>query len=139
MKAAGYSGTPLVKKLGFKPRFKVKLVNEPDYYNELLDGLPEDVEFLTNAKSPKDLIHLFVHKKADIIKLLYSLKKELKQNGMIWVSWPKKSSGINTDVTEDDIRNIAIQNDLVDIKVCAIDETWSGLKLVIPLKSRNKL
>ena len=138
MKPAGYSGTPLVKKLGFKPGFKARVINAPDYYDDLLEGLPDEVEFINNITIPKDLIHLFVQKKTDIIKSLYSLRNELKQNGMIWVSWPKKSSGIASDITEDDIRINAIQNDLVDIKVCAIDETWSGLKLVIPVKSRSK-
>ena len=138
MKSTGYSGTSLVKKLGFKPGFKVRVINAPVYYNDLLEGLPDEVEFITNTRIPKDLIHLFVQKKTDIIKSLYSLRNELKQNGMIWVSWPKKSSGITSDITEDDIRNHAIQHNLVDIKVCAIDETWSGLKLVIPVKSRIK-
>ena len=138
MKSAGYSGTPLVKKLGFKPGFQVRIVQAPEYYKELLEDLPKDVEFVNNSKTPKDLIHLFVQKKEDLIKSLYSLRKELKPNGMIWVSWPKKSSGMASNVTEDDIRKEAIQNELVDIKVCAIDETWSGLKLVIPVKSRSK-
>ena len=139
MKSVGYSGTPLVKKLGFKQGFKVRIINAPDYYKDLLEGLPDEVEFITNTRIPKDLIHLFVQKKNDLIKTLYSLRKELKPDGMIWVSWPKKSSGIASDVTEDEIRKHAIQNDLVDIKVCAVDETWSGLKLVIPVKSRSKL
>lgn len=139
MKSAGYSRTPLVKKLGFKPGFKARVINAPDYYDDLLEGLPDEVEFINNITIPKDLIHLFVQKKTDIIKSLYSLRNELKQNGMIWVSWPKKSSGIASDITEDDIRKHAIQNNLVDIKVCAIDETWSGLKLVIPVKKRSKL
>jgi len=109
-----------------------------DRYNARRQG-PMEVEFITNTRIPKDLIHLFVQKKNDLIKTLYSLRKELKPNGMIWVSWPKKTSGIASDVTEDEIRKHAIQNDLVDIKVCAVDETWSGLKLVIPVKSRSKL
>jgi Protein of unknown function (DUF3052). len=138
MKSSGYSGTPLVKKLGFKPGFKVRIVHPPEYFTTLLEELPKDVEFENNSKHPKDLILLFVQKKDDLIKSIYSLRKELKQNGMLWVSWPKKASGIICDITEDDIRNIAIQNGLVDIKVCAIDDTWSGLKLVIPVKSRIK-
>lgn len=137
MKSAGYSGTPLEKKLGFKPGFKVKLVNAPDHYMALFAEFPADVEIIDNSKIEKDLIHLFVKEKSGLIQFVYPLKKEMKQNGMMWISWPKKSSKVKTDIDEDDIRTVAIQNGLVDIKVCAIDDTWSGLKLVIPVKDRK--
>jgi hypothetical protein len=137
MKSTGYSGTPLEKKLGFKTGFKVKLVDVPDHYMELFAEFPDDVEITDNARIEKDLIHLFVKEKSRLIRYVYPLKKELKQNGMMWISWPKKTSRVKTDIVEDDIRSVAIQNGLVDIKVCAIDETWSALKLVIPIKERK--
>jgi hypothetical protein len=138
MKTSGYSGTPLAKKLGIKDNFKIKLINQPDYYFELFSNLPESFFQIEKNKSKKDFIHLFTKEKSELIRNIPKLKKEIESNGMIWISWPKKSSKIKTDVTEDVIREIVIKNGLVDVKVCAVDETWSGLKLVIPLKDRKK-
>jgi hypothetical protein len=133
---AGYSGTPLAKKLGIKQGFKMMLINAPDYYFNLFTDLPGDLHVNDDKISPKDLIHFFTKQKDEYISLLPKLKDQIKSNGIIWVSWPKKASKIVTDITEDIIRNYAIQTGLVDIKVCAVDEIWSGLKLVIPVKDR---
>ena len=134
---AGYSGTPLYKKLGIKSGFNIRLVNQPEYYLSLFKDLPEEINFNTDHLSKKDLIHVFIRSAADYTGTLPSLKNEIKPDGIIWVSWLKKSSKLVTDVNEGLVRNFAIQTGLVDIKVCAIDQFWSALKLVIPIKSRN--
>ncbi|GJL94796.1 MAG: DUF3052 domain-containing protein [Hyphococcus sp.] len=140
---AGYSGTPLLKKLGVKGGLAGLLVAVPDTFSELVGLL--NWRRLKNAKTsrgvsggPYDYIHFFTADKIKMIETLPRLKKELTQDGMIWVSWPKKSSGVASTVIEDDIRSAALRIGLVDIKVCAVDETWSGLKLVIPVKDRKK-
>jgi len=135
---AGYSGTPLAKKLGIKPGFSIALVNAPDYYFTLFADLPADLT-IDEPSTPKDLIHFFTKDKTEYEVLLPGLREQLKQDGAIWVSWPKKASKIKTDITENIIRDFALQINLVDIKVCAVDEIWSGLKLVIPVKDRLKV
>ncbi len=139
MKATGYSGTPLAKKLGIKEGFKIRLVDQPDYYFDLFTDLPETLNILKDKKTKKNLIHYFTKSAADLRKDIVALRNEIEPNGMIWISWPKKASKIATDITEDTIRELALPNGLVDIKVCAVDEVWSGLKLVIPVKDRSKL
>ena len=134
---AGYSGTPLAKKLGMKREHVVRLVNEPRHYFQLFSDWPVDIDISADKKKLKDLIHFFTKEQKDLRKLLPLLKKEMKQDGMIWVSWPKKSAKVATDITEDVIRELALSIGLVDIKVCAVDEMWSGLKLVIPVKDRK--
>lgn len=134
---AGYSGTPLAKKLGLKEDFVIQLVNAPDYYFRLFSDLPNNIKIITDNKSKKDFIHYFATESGKLNKDIISFKKQLQPNGMIWVSWYKKSSKIQTDVTENMIRDLALKNGLVDIKVCAVDELWSGLKLVIPVKERE--
>ncbi|MDB5109649.1 MAG: hypothetical protein JWR67_763 [Mucilaginibacter sp.] len=136
-KSTSYSGTPLAKKLGIKSGFNVWLINEPDYYLSLFDDMPDGVTFHKDLDTPEDLIHFFTSRKETLLALLPQLKGRIKPNGSIWVSWPKKASKVITDVTEDMIRNYALQIGLVDVKVCAIDEIWSGLKLVIPVKNRQ--
>jgi hypothetical protein len=133
---AGYSGTPLAKKLGIKPGTVLKLVSAPEHYFELFTDLPDDVIQADRTKIPKDVIHIFVTEMSELEKLLPRLKKELKPAGMIWVSWPKKAAKVATDISENPIRDLALASGLVDVKVCAVDETWSGLKLVIPVKDR---
>src|ERR1017187_7099742 len=128
--SAGYSGTPLAKKLGIKPGFQIKLVNAPEYYFDLFTDLPGDLNYKDDLNTKKDLIHFFTKQEDEYIKNLPLLKEQIKPNGIIWVSWPKKTSKIITDVTEGTIRNYALKIGLVDIKVCAVDEIWSGLKLV---------
>ncbi|MBS1771971.1 MAG: DUF3052 family protein [Bacteroidetes bacterium] len=133
---AGYSGTPLIKKLGIKAGNKIKVINAPENYFNLIGDLPEDV--MTDKRGVQNLIHVFAKGQSEIEKALVKYKKEIVQDGMIWISWPKKSSGIVTDITEDTIRNAGLAIGLVDVKVCAIDDIWSGLKFVIPLKDRIK-
>jgi hypothetical protein len=134
---AGYSGTPLAKKLGIKSGAKVMLINAPDHYLDLFADLPPDVYFTDEVSLENDLIHFFSKSVDEYQAKLPILMKQIKQDGMIWVSWPKKASKVTTDITEDLIRNFALQIGLVDIKVCAVDEVWSGLKLVIPVKDRK--
>ena len=133
----GYSGTPLAKKMGIKPGFCIRLVNAPQNYAELFTDLPEGIIFSGDTEIKKDMIHYFAHHLQELNQDLSSLRQEIKENGMIWVSWHKKSSGIVTDVTENIIRELALTNGLVDVKVCAVSETWSGLKLVIRLQDRK--
>jgi hypothetical protein len=137
MKTVGYSGTPLAKKLGIKENFTIKLINIPEYYFNLFSDFPKEVKIATKEKSGIDFIHFFPKNEAALKKDILTLKKQIVPNGMIWVSWYKKSAKIITDITEDVIRELALKNGLVDIKVCAIDEVWSGLKLVIPVKDRR--
>ena len=134
---AGYSGTPLAKKLGIKQGFHINLVNAPDYYLNLFSDMPANLFFEGEDGKKKDFIHFFTKSKDEYIQHLSKLKQQLKPNGMIWASWPKRASKVVTDITEDIIRNYAIEAGLVDIKVCAVDEIWSGLKLVIPVKHRD--
>ena len=139
MQTAGYSETPLAKKLGIKEGFTIKLVNAPAYYMKLFLDFPSDTKFIKDEKTKADFIHFFSVDAEELNNQILLLKNQLQPNGMIWVSWYKKSAKIATDVTEDIIRNIALKNGLVDIKVCAIDEMWSGLKLVIPVKDRKPI
>jgi hypothetical protein len=133
----GYSGTPLAKKLGIKPGFKITLINAPEHYLNLFTDMPPDIIFSHNETELKDIIHLFVKNKAEYFATLPRIKTQIVQNGSIWVSWPKKASKVPTDITEDIIRNYALETGLVDVKVCAVDEVWSGLKLVIRVKDRK--
>lgn len=137
MSAAGYSKTPLLKKLGIKPDHKILLINEPDDYFNLLEVNISDQ--LTNKNETPDLIHLFVKNNKEFIAQMKKLELLCKKNSeiIIWVSWYKKSAGIATDITEDTIRNYALKSKLVDVKVCAVSDIWSGLKLVVPLKFRQ--
>jgi hypothetical protein len=136
MATAGYSGKPLLKKLGIRPCMKVLLINQPDNYFELLETDILDQQVKKNEVP--DLIHLFVKNNKEFEAEMKKLKLLIKKNPnlVIWVSWYKKTAGIKTDVTEDVIRNYALRNDLVDVKVCAVSESWSGLKLVVPLNKR---
>ncbi len=134
--AAGYSASPLYKKLGFKEAFTVKLMNAPANYLQLLGDVPFAVVIDNTAASNIDLLHLFTNSASELETLLPQLMLEIKRNGIIWVSWYKKSAGIATEISENFIRDTALAAGLVDVKVCAIDEEWSGLKLVYRLKDR---
>jgi hypothetical protein len=136
--SSGYSNTPLAKKLGIKPGFKIMLINKPAHYFDLFTDMPTDLQVINDESEKKNLIHFFTTQKQELIGLLSQLKSQIKSDGTIWVSWPKKASKVETDITEDTIRNCALSIGLVDIKVCAVDEVWSGLKLVIPVKDRLK-
>jgi len=128
---AGYSGTPLAKKLGIKESFTVFAVHAPSDYEQLLAPLPDGVKFAGRLDAKLDLVHLFTTSRDELERLLMQYRKKLATNATIWVSWPKKSSGVASDITEDVIRTVALPLGFVDVKVCAVDETWSGLKLVV--------
>jgi len=136
IQATGYSGTPLAKKLGIKDGFHISLINSPEYYLSLFTDLPAELYFENKGDIKIDFIHFFTKSKEEYKSLLPAFKDHIKSNGIIWISWPKKVSKVPTDISEDIIRNYAIEIGLVDIKVCAVDEIWSGLKLVIPTKDR---
>ncbi|MCA9194331.1 MAG: DUF3052 family protein [Planctomycetales bacterium] len=127
---AGYSGTPLVRKLGIKEGFRIKTKNAPVNYLRLLEPLPANVHIATTVRGTIDMWHMFISSREELNKQLVAAKSQIKPEGMIWVSWPKKASGVRSDVTEDTIREYALTMGLVDVKVCAVDEVWSGLKLV---------
>ncbi|HEV2353644.1 MAG TPA: hypothetical protein VGR89_05340 [Puia sp.] len=136
MPTAGYSGTPLLKKLGLKDDLRIRLLHQPADYFQLLET---DVSGqLAGPGQVPDFVHLFASSRAVFEKEMRVLAKVWKANPrvVIWVSWYKKSSGIATDLTEDLVRGYALKNGLVDIKVCAVSESWSGLKLVVPLDKR---
>lgn len=134
---SGYSGTPLAKKLGIKSKAYVRLINAPGHYMQLFTDMPADVYFIGDEDVKNDVIHFFTKNHNELLDLLPNLKEQIKPDGMIWVSWPKKASKVTADITEDKIRDFALSIGLVDIKVCAVDEIWSGLKLVIPVKDRK--
>ena len=134
---AGYSGTPLPQKLGIKPGLTVVAINPPANYRRLLGQIPDSVTFSERLKSGSSFVHLFTSRRSEMQKKMSILRDKISDNGAIWVSWPKKSSGISTDVTEDVIREIALPLGFVDIKVCAVDQTWSGLKLMIRRENRK--
>ena len=127
----GYSGTPLVKKLGIKEGDRVLLVAGPRDYEQLIVPLPEGVHFEDNPSQAVAIAHIFVTRKKDLQKHLAALRKTLNSKAPIWVSWPKKSAKVRTDITESTIRETALPVGFVDVKVCAVTEVWSGLKLVV--------
>lgn len=127
--SAGYSGKPVWQKLGLAPQLRVLVRGVPRDYATLV-GADGHAPVLVGPRTAFDLAHLFADEAAQLDKELKSLSARLPENGVIWISWPKKSSGVRTDITEDTIRAIALPMGLVDIKVCAIDATWSGLKLM---------
>ena len=132
---AGYSGTQLVKKLGIKEGFKVRFINKPKNYMDLLEEIPPAVKQIKTGKA--DFVHIFTKSRKELASELKKNMRSIEQDGMIWVSWPKKASKIQTDITEDVIREVALPMGLVDIKVCAVDDIWSGLKLVIRKENRK--
>jgi hypothetical protein len=134
---AGYSGTPLAKKLGIKEGFKICVKNPPANYLELISPIPDGAKITGRLSNELDMIHLFTKSRAELAASIENLMGRIKRNGMIWISWPKKSSNVPSDVTEDVIREVVLPLGLVDIKVCAIDETWSGLKIVIRQENRT--
>jgi hypothetical protein len=129
--AVGYSGTPLVKKLGFAPGMSVVLLDAPPNLSELLGELPSGVKVSNRLTHRADVVLIFVEYAADLSRNVLALKSAVAPDGMVWVAWPKRASRKPTDLTEDVIRDIVLPAGLVDVKVCAIDATWSGLKLVI--------
>jgi hypothetical protein len=135
MKTAGYSGTPLHKKLGIKPGQRAWMRGEPDDYASELRKAGE-FEVVKRLSGGLDFIHVFTSSRAELHREFPKLRDSLTSNGMLWVSWPKKSSGKTTDLDENVVRALGLKSGLVDVKVCAVDETWSGLKFVFRLKDR---
>jgi hypothetical protein len=128
---SGYSGTPLARKLGFTPGMRAAVLGAPEGFGGTLGELPDGVEVAGRLGGSKDLVVVFVTRRAQLERRLGALRRAIAPGGMVWVAWPKRSSGVETDMTEDVVREVALPDGLVDTKVCAIDETWSGLKLVI--------
>jgi len=131
---AGYSKKSLVEKLGIKDGFAIAILGAPKNYAATLGKLPSAVKQTSKIKGPLDLVQFFCSKRTRLEEEFPTLKGALSQSGMLWVSWPKGSSGVPTDLTENVVRDIGLANGLVDVKVCAVDETWSGLKFVFRLK-----
>jgi hypothetical protein len=134
----GYSGTSLPQKLGIKPGLIVVAINAPTNYRQLLDPIPEGVTFSERLKLDSSFVHLFVRKCSELAKRLPILREKIADTGTVWISWPKKAARLPTNVTEDVIRDLALPLGFVDVKVCAIDETWSGLKLMVRRENRRK-
>ena len=132
----GYSGTPLPRKLGIKLAHRVAFPGAPDGFERLLGALPEGVEVRSRARGPLDVIVFFSRRRAELERRFDALRRALDPAGGLWIAWPKRSSAVATDLTEDVVREVALERGLVDNKVCAIDETWSGLRLVIRLRDR---
>jgi len=136
---AGYSSTPLAKKIGIKEGSRIGLVNEPKNLKSELGKLPDNAEFVQRLTNSLDIILFFVLTEHELARDFAKFAKKLASNGMIWIAWPKKSSGVTTDLSFDTVQRIGLDAGLVDVKICAIDDTWSGLKFVYRLKDRAKL
>ena len=133
---AGYSSTPLTKKLGIKEGSRIGLVNAPKGFQSELGELPENAEFVARLKNSLDIILFFVLTQRELARDFSKLAKKLVADGMIWIAWPKKSSGVTTDLSFESVQRIGLDAGLVDVKICAVDDTWSGLKFVYRLKDR---
>jgi hypothetical protein len=133
---AGYSGTPLIKKLGIKEGFRIALVDAPKGFRKELGTLPDKVKITPSVMKSLDLIMFFVHSKLDLEQRFSALAANLSANGMFWVAWPKKSSGVTTDLSFEIVQRVGLAAGLVDVKICAVNEIWSGLKFVYRLKDR---
>jgi hypothetical protein len=136
---AGYSGTPLAKKLGYSAGLTAYLDGAPDGYADLVAPLPDGVEFLTKPANGVRFVHLFTTSAKNLAKKLKTYRTTVAPDGTVWVSWPKKAAKVPTDLTEDVIREVCLPLGFVDVKVCDVDATWSGLKLVIRKELRPKM
>ncbi|MEZ2415313.1 DUF3052 domain-containing protein [Muriicola sp. E247] len=134
---SGYSGTPLVRKLGIKSGFVIRIVHQPSPYKDFFPDFPDDVEYAQDGIVLVDFVHYFATDAMTLDKELPGLRDQLKQKGMIWISWPKKAARRKTGLDGNIVRKIGIKHGLVDIKVCSVNEVWSALKFVIPLKDRK--
>ncbi|MEO8434527.1 MAG: DUF3052 family protein [Pyrinomonadaceae bacterium] len=137
--SAGYSGTPLIKKLGIKEGSRVAFVNPPGDFRQTLGPIPAKAKIVSQTQKGLDLVLLFVKRETELVKSFATLAAKLQPAGMLWVAWPKKSSGVATDLTFTNVQSIGLAAGLVDTKICAVDETWSGLKFVFRLKDRPRL
>ncbi len=135
--AAGYSIRPLTAKLGIKPNTRIAVMGAPRGYRTTLGALPPGVALTTTLRGTLPFIHFFTKRRAALESRFPMLKQALTMDGALWISWPKKTSGVPTDMTENDVRDVALAHGLVDVKVCAVDDVWSGLKLVRRLKDRT--
>ena len=135
--SAGYSGTPLPRKLGIKPEARVGLIGAPHDFDEVLGELPPGVTVRRRAQGTFDVLVIFVQKRSELERRLPALRKALAQDGGLWVAWPKRGSGVATDLGDGAVREVGLATGLVDNKVCAIDETWSGLRFVYRLADRT--
>src|SRR5512139_52222 len=133
----GYSGTPLARKLGFTKPMSILVIAAPDAYREWLGDLPDGVQLAARVRGAVGAAHLFVKRRAELAKQLQRFRTQLDPAGFLWVSWPKKASRVETDVTEDVVRQLALPLGFVDIKVCAVSDVWSGLKLVVRRSERG--
>jgi hypothetical protein len=138
VKSFGYSGTPLAKKLGIASGQTVVAIGAPPNYAALLAPIPPGVRFTTRLPARPAFVHVFSTRRAELARRLETVRGRLEDAGMVWVSWPKKSARVETDITEDVVRAVALPMGYVDVKVCAVDDTWSGLKLVIRRELRGK-
>jgi hypothetical protein len=134
---AGYSGKPLKQKLGIKPGFCIFVSGAPAPYPDIVGALPDGATLAARLNAPLDMVHLFATRSDGLATALTHFRAAIVPHGMVWVSWPKKASGVATDLSDVVVRNIALPLGLVDVKVCAIDATWSGLKFVIPTDQRS--
>ncbi len=136
---AGYSGTPLPNKLGIREGHRVALVRAPERFRDTLGPLPDGVAVQAGlvGKAPLDVLVAFVRSRAELERGFAALRRRMAPTAGLWIAWPKKSSGVPTDMSEDVVRDVALPAGLVDVKVCAIDETWSGLRLVVRLENRR--
>jgi hypothetical protein len=133
---AGYSGTPLPKKLGIKKDGRIALVNMPPTVKTVLQEALAECKLAADGEKSLDFIHLFVKTQSELKKQFAQLAKRLAPAGVLWISWPKKTSGVSSDLDENEVRRIGLATGLVDVKVCAVDDIWSGLKFVIRIKNR---
>ena len=138
MPTAGYSGTPLIRKLGIRAGDTIALINAPENYDELIGPLPEGARVRARLGADTRFIHLFVRDRATLMRELPRAKRALAMDGTLWISWMKKTAGIPTDVTETIVRETGLATGLVDVKICAVDATWSGLKFVYRLRDRQR-
>ncbi|MEP6911316.1 MAG: DUF3052 domain-containing protein [bacterium] len=136
---AGYSETPLVKKLGIKEGSRIALVNPPRSFRKKLGPLPAQAKVVSQTLDDLDLILFFVKKESELAEAFALLAENLKPAGMLWIAWPKKSSGVATDLAFNNVQTLGLSAGLVDTKICAVDEVWSGLKFVFRLKDRARL
>lgn len=134
---AGYSGTPLPRKLGIKPQARLGLIGAPHDFDDVLGELPPGVSVHRRVRGTFDVLVIFVQKRSELERRLPALKEALDQAGGLWVAWPKRSSGVATDLGEATVRELGLGSGLVDNKVCAIDATWSGLRFVYRLADRS--
>jgi hypothetical protein len=134
---AGYSGTPLAQKLGIKAGHRVGLINAPDGFTDLVEPLPGGVELVAGVRSRRDVVVAFLRERGELESKLTAMTKAIFPDGAIWIAWPKRASKVPTSITEDVVREVALPTGLVDNKVCAIDDTWSGLRLVVRRENRR--